>query len=158
VQPSSGFMPLAAFLRPPPVAPAETETPPAAPASTPISVEGIEALGAARRFHAGLRDALDVAVGQCLQRIAHRVLARELQIAPADVSAIVASALDSYAAENVLSIRANPRDLQALRAVGLELIGDEALHAGDIELALRSGTIDLRLATRLDNVLALWNS
>jgi Flagellar assembly protein FliH len=157
VQQRTDFVPLAAFLRPPSVAPAQPEPPPA-PSSAPVPVEYVEALGAARRFHAGLRDALDVAVGQCLQRIARDVLARELQLAPPEVASIVRAALGAYAAEKVLTIRANPRDLQALRAFGLELIGSEALRAGDIELVLRSGTIDLTLMARLDNALALWNA
>ena len=147
-------MPLATFLRPPP-APRE---PASAPQPAPsVSVHEAEALGAARRFRAGVRDALDVAVAQSLQRVARDVLGRELQLAPADVSAIVNAALEASHAENVLAIRANPADLDALRAFDLELIGDEALRPGDIELVLRSGTIDLRLASRLNAALVSWN-
>jgi flagellar biosynthesis/type III secretory pathway protein FliH len=154
----SGFTPLETFLRPPRPTPPEPELAPAVPASSFVPVEYVEALSAARRFHAGLRDALDVTVSQCLQRIARDVLARELQLAQPDVAAIVDAALDACARENILSIRANPSDLDVLRAFGLELIADESLSLGDVELALCSGTIDLRLAARLEKVLSLWNA
>jgi flagellar biosynthesis/type III secretory pathway protein FliH len=159
VQQRTGFTPLASVLRPARPAPLDAESAPAASASSPtIPTEYADALGAARRFRAGLRDALDVAVTQCLQRIARDVLARELRLAKPDVKAIVDAALESCGAENVLSIRANPRDVDALSAVGLELIGDETMRPGDITLMLRCGTIDLTLAARLENALALWNA
>lgn len=152
------FTPLALFLRPPCAAPPEPEPSLPAPAVSPLPVEYAEALGAARRFHAGLRDALDVAVAQCLRNISRDVIGRELQLAEPEVAEIVKSALDSYAAQDILSIRANPRDVPALAAFGFELIGDAALRPGDIELALRSGTIDLTLPARLEAALALWNA
>jgi flagellar biosynthesis/type III secretory pathway protein FliH len=156
--PHSGFTPLETFLRPPHAATPEQEPAPALPASGSVPVECVEALSAARRFYAGLSDALDVAVSQCLQRIARDVLARELQLAQPDVAAIVGAALDAFADENILSIRANPSDLDLLRSFGLELIADEELSRGDIKLMLRSGTIDLTLTARLDRALSLWNA
>ena len=154
----TAFTPLALFLRPPRAEPPEPEPSPSAARADPLPLEYAEALGAARRFHAGLRDALEVAVAQCLRKISSDVIGREMQLAQADIAEIVKSALDSVPARDVLSIRANPRDLAALTAFGFELIGDAALRPGDVELALRTGTIDLTLAARLDTALALWNA
>lgn len=151
------FTPLATFLRPPREAPTEPQPEPCAPAAS-LPFEYAEALGAARRFRAALCDALDLAVGRCLQTIARDVLGRELELRQSDVAAIVANALESRAAEDVLSIRANANDLQALRHLGFALVADERLRAGDIEIVLRSGTIDAKLCARLDAALALWNA
>lgn len=154
----AGFMPLAVFLRPPRAASSETQALPPQPAPNPLPDEYAQALGAARRFHAGLRDALEMALEECLQRIAQDVLARELRLAPADVGEIVKAALDSCTAQDLLSIRAHPADLEALRAFDLELVGDCSLRQGDIVLVLRSGTIDLTLSARLEAALATWNA
>lgn len=154
----SGFTPLATFLRPRHVATAESIPAPPTPVPVPTQVEYLEALSAARRFCAGLRDALDVAVAQCLREVAREVLGRELQLAQPDIAAIVNAALERCAGETVLCVRVNPGDLEALRAFGLELMADERLCRGDVVLVLRSGTIDVALAARMDTVLELWNA
>jgi flagellar biosynthesis/type III secretory pathway protein FliH len=82
------------------------------------------------------------------------VLARELLLGEADVASIVAAALARFSGERVLSIRAHPRDLDALGGIELDRIADDTLPPGDIRLDLRSGTIDLTLAARLEAVLA----
>ena len=84
--------------------------------------------------------------------IARDVLARELQIAAADVAEIVRGALGSDS-HDVTSIRAHPDDLDALCAVEFERIPDATLSRGSVRLELRSGTIDLTLDARLDAVL-----
>ncbi len=151
---SDDFVPLAAFLRPvarEPVVepPLLTESP-----TADLCDDYNETLRAARRFRAGLSDALETAVEQLLPRIAKEVLARELQLADADVAAIVSAALDRFAGDAVLCVRAHPRDWAALAGFELERVADASLQPGDVRLELRSGTIDLTLAARLDAALA----
>lgn len=155
---SDPFVPLAAYLRPPAPEPALASSAPTAPEPeiAPVSFEYDETLRAARRFRAALADVLDAAVQQLLPTIAREVLARELRLEGADVAAIVTAALDRFDEERVLSVRAHPHDCEALARIELERIADDALLPGDIFLELRSGTIDLRLRTRLDGVLAAW--
>jgi flagellar assembly protein FliH len=156
------FVPLAAFLRPPPVAeslavpaPAAADESAAAP-SLPQGVAGehVAALGAVRRFRAALADALEVAVQNLLREIAENVLARELSLAPADVASIVAKTRERFAPERVLAVRIHPLDRDALGELEVEKILDETLARGDAVAELHGGTIDLRLRSRLEFALA----
>ncbi len=151
---SDDFVPLAVFLRPvvreavaEPLRAVETQI-------APVADDYVETLRAARRFRAGLADALEVAVAQLLRAIANEVLARELQLGAADVATIVRTALDRFSGETVLCLRAHPQDCDALAGLEPKPIADEALQPGDIRMELRSGTIDLTLAARLDAALA----
>jgi flagellar biosynthesis/type III secretory pathway protein FliH len=154
---SDEFVPLANYLRPAAVAPS-VEVSPACdsePSDAPYAqAESDEAMRSARRFRAALADALDVAVQRLVRAIARDVLARELQLEPADLTAIVAKALDRQADERVLSVRAHPTDLAALASIGLERVADSTLAPGDILIALHSGTIDLSLNARLEAAIA----
>lgn len=154
---SDEFVPLATYLRPIAVVPI-LAVPPARdsePSGPPCAQTEIdEAMRSARLFRAALADALDVAVRRLVQTIARDVLARELQLARADLAGIVASALDRQAGERVLSIRAHPTDLAALASIGLERVADSTLAPGDILIELHSGTIDLSLNTRLEAAIA----
>jgi flagellar biosynthesis/type III secretory pathway protein FliH len=149
---NGSFVPLAFFLRParpePPQIVDDVRIEPAAAA------EIVETLAAARRFHAGLRDAFDVALAELLSRIADDVLGRELKLSGPDIAAIAGAALERFGRRNVLSVRANPRDAEALQDFELEVIADPAIHRGDIVLELRSGTIDLSLSARLQVALS----
>jgi flagellar biosynthesis/type III secretory pathway protein FliH len=156
---SDVFVPLTIFLRPvsrdaPGDAPqaATEDPPPPAARATPDDYE--QTLRAVRRFRAGLADALDAAVAQLLREIAREVLGRELALAPADVTAIVTQALGRAGALNVLSVRAHPDDVAGLAMVNVDRVADTALQRGDVIVELRSGTIDLTLGTRLENLLA----
>lgn len=151
---SDDFVPLGAFLRPLLREPIVEPPPAAEPQIAAMRDDYDETLRAARRFRAGLRDVLEAAVAQLLPTIANEVLARELQLGGADVAAIVAAALDRFAGGTVLCVRVNPRDYDALAGLELERIADDALQPGDIRMELRSGTIDLTLAARLDAALA----
>ncbi|HEY6450599.1 MAG TPA: FliH/SctL family protein [Candidatus Cybelea sp.] len=151
---SDNFVPLASFLRPVAQKPVVEPPPPAeGPTADPCD-DYNETLRAARRFRAGLSDALETAVEQMLPKIAKEVLARELQLADADVAAILSAALDRFAGDTVLCVRAHPRDWAALAGFELERVADASLQPGDVRLDLRSGTIDLTLAARLDAALA----
>ncbi|HEY6325780.1 MAG TPA: FliH/SctL family protein [Candidatus Cybelea sp.] len=145
------FVPLDAFLRP---APREPEVAPVqAPTVARAGNECEDAIRAARRFRAGLADAVDAAVARLLPEIARTVLARELRLHPADVAAIVAGVLERYAGEKALTLRAHPADVDALADLPIAVVADGALLRGDAVLELHSGTIDLRLDSRLHAIL-----
>ncbi|MFZ0032336.1 MAG: FliH/SctL family protein [Candidatus Cybelea sp.] len=156
---SDEFVPLALFLRP---ALGEPASEPASPAESPPPAialdppEHEEAIRASRRFRAALADALDAALQELLRAIASEVLARELRLGGADVAAIVATALDRFAGERIISVRVHPQDCAALGAVPIERIADDSLVPGDIRIELQWGTIDLTLDARLDAALAAW--
>ena len=115
-----------------------------------------EALRAARRFRAALDDALEAGLEELLERIARDVLARELLLAPADVRAIVEAARKRIQDESVLAIRVHPSDLDALDGIELDVLADRGLERGDVRVQVRSGTIDLTLAARLDAALSAF--
>jgi hypothetical protein len=157
---SDGFVPLAALLRPPPE-PALDCGPPMAderPAqlTTPdeLAIEYALTLGAVRRFRAAVFDALDVSVRQLLEEIAENVLARELRLAGADVASIVAKARERFSNERILAVRVHPSDRDALGELAVERIIDDTLAPGDVIAELRSGTIDMRLRTRIEHALS----
>ncbi len=155
---ADAFVLLAEFLQPDPPEPAldlhapQTLEDP----STAEIVELDEALRAARRFRAALADPIDAAVQELLPVLARDVLARELLLKPADLEAIVAAVLVRCEGESILAVRVHPRDVAALDGLGFERIPDASLGPGDLRLHVRSGTIDLTLATRLDRALSAW--
>jgi flagellar biosynthesis/type III secretory pathway protein FliH len=112
-----------------------------------------EALGDLRRFRAAVSDAVDVAVGSVLCDIAAEVLARELELAPANLEAIVARACARHASEGVVCVRVHPDEAAQLREAGVDVIADSAVRRGDVLLHVRSGTIDVSLGARLAGVL-----
>jgi flagellar biosynthesis/type III secretory pathway protein FliH len=145
------FIPLDVFLRPSPRDPVCAEIEPVE--KPPLPRDCGETIRAARRFRAALSDAVDAAVARLLPGIAREVLARELQLKPADIEAISASALERFAGEKTLTLRAHPADLEVLAAVPIAIVSDEMLRPGDVVFELRSGTIDLRMDARLAAVL-----
>jgi flagellar biosynthesis/type III secretory pathway protein FliH len=158
---SEGFIPLARFLSPPPPEPVALALPQSA-AGEPLVLlshpaetfaEYAATFGVVRRFRAALADALDVAVQQLLAEIAENVLARELTLAGADVAAVVAKTRERFSNERVLTVRVHPRDRNALCGLEIDAVLDESLSPGDVIAELRSGTIDLRLRTRLEEAL-----
>lgn len=153
---SEEFVRFATFLRPAchPEEPAARARPSSArePAETRTAPE--ETLRAARIFRAALSDALDVTLRDLLGRIARDVLARELQLASADVCAIARAAVARHRNDGVLAVRAHSSDLAALARCEIAAVADDALAPGDVVLQLRSGTIDVSLAARLDAAVA----
>ncbi|MFN2528465.1 MAG: FliH/SctL family protein [Candidatus Baltobacteraceae bacterium] len=105
-----------------------------------------------RYFHAHLRERLDVAVETLLCDISREVLARELLVAPVEITQIVGDALARYQNSEPLRIRVHPEDAAALSNCEVPVFCDESLNRGDAFVDLRNGSIDLSLQTRLDGV------
>jgi flagellar biosynthesis/type III secretory pathway protein FliH len=152
---SDEFVPLAAYLRPPPESVSQPGLAllPADEPKTPAnsdSGEWAQALGAVARFRAAVADALDFTVEQLLKEIAENVVARELELADADLSSIVAKARERFWKERIIAVRVHPRDRDAFGELEVEKILDQSLEPGDVIAELQSGTIDLRLQTRLE--------
>lgn len=112
------------------------------------------AISEARFFRAHVLEAVDVALSTLLADIASEVVARELQIAPVDLSAIVTAAVQRYEFETPLRARAHPQDVLALACTGLPVVADDGLRRGDVLLELRDGAIDLSLGVRLERLLS----
>lgn len=154
---SEEFVSLAAILRPqsrkeppsPDLSNPSGVEPAVAPLSRETATEHAAALGAVRRFRAAVADALDVAVRRLLGEVAADVLARELRVEAADIASIVAKARERYLQERILVVRVNPRERGALAELDVETVPDATVAPGDVIAELRSGTIDLRLRTRL---------
>jgi flagellar biosynthesis/type III secretory pathway protein FliH len=108
-----------------------------------------EVISEIRRFRAALADALDFALEQLLHDIAASVLARELQLAPADIACIAEQARRRYADEEPITLRVHPAEVECAALAGFPTQGDERLRRGDATLVLRTGTIDLSLGARL---------
>jgi len=113
-----------------------------------------EALAEVRRFRAALADALDAQLSQLVCDVACEVLGRDLQLAAADVAAIARDALERFAADVPLRLRAHPHDAGSLASLELPVVADAALRRGDLAIELRSGTIDASLGARLEALLA----
>jgi flagellar biosynthesis/type III secretory pathway protein FliH len=155
---SNAFVPLELFLRPVECEAASNGSPEPPPAVEIVRLpeEYEETLRAARRFRAALDDALESAVQQLLRAVASEVLARELRLAGPDLAAIVSTALDRIGNQALPFVRAHPADCAYLEGLGLALVADDSMKAGDICIELQSGTIDLGLDARLDAALAAW--
>lgn len=105
-----------------------------------------------RLFHARIAESVEAAVDTLLADIAADVLARELQIAPAAIEAIVARALQRYAQEQPLRVRLSPCEAERI-ACGVPIVADERLREGDAVIELRDGSVDASLGVRLACVL-----
>jgi flagellar assembly protein FliH len=123
---------------------------PAAETADPQAV--VDACREARLFAARVREAVGEAVAVVLEDIAADVLARELQMAPVDLSAVVERAIDRCLCEEPIRVRIHPEETRAIRC-GIPVIADETLRRGDAMLELRSGTMDCTLGVRLSAVL-----
>lgn len=148
------FVPLAALVRAS-AAPA-LEPPPASPLppeSMPRDVTA--ALHAARRFTAAVREAVDEMRATLLLDVASAILARELELAPADLEAIVARALARFSESEPVRVRVHPSELRI--DPGIPVVADPSLHPADAVVELRCGEIDARLGMRLRELLDGWS-
>lgn len=113
-----------------------------------VHTELVEAAREARLFRARLADAFDDAVVRLVRELAVDVLARELRLAPCDISAIARRALERAP---VVRLRVAPED--AGNDYGLPIVVDPELRAGDAVFELAGGAFDARLGIRLATVL-----
>jgi hypothetical protein len=110
---------------------------------------------AARLFRARLADAFDDAAARLLRELACDVLARELRLAPCELSALV-----RRARERMPVVRVRVAACDVVR-VGMplshnrdvEVIADSALVGGDAVVEVAGGAFDARLGVRLATVL-----
>jgi flagellar biosynthesis/type III secretory pathway protein FliH len=150
------FVPLREWLAP--VVPAPMFTPePELPeeselASIPVEEDEYhDVMREVRFFRAALRESLEERTQMLVREIAIEVVARELELAPADIAGIVESACARYAPP--LSIRVHPDEASELR--GLEnVVADTSIRRGDVMLSIASGTIDASLGMRLVRALS----
>lgn len=105
-----------------------------------------------RLFMARVAEAIESATEMLRNDIAAEIVGRELQLAPADLSAIVERTVRRYSLEAPVRVRVHPGDLSALDGA-LPAVADAQLRRGDAVLELRDGTIDASLGVRLDSVL-----
>lgn len=105
-----------------------------------------------RRFRAMLADALDRSLGELLREIAIDVVGRELLLAPADLETIVRRARERCA-EIPVAVRMHPSQ-QRLYDLGVPALPDPSLRSDDVQIELRSGSIDARLGVRIEQMLA----
>jgi hypothetical protein len=116
-----------------------------------------------RIFRAQLADALDAECDRLMRELAYAVLGRELQLAPADLAAIVARILAEHPHAQALRVRVAPSDVHALDACADDatitsslpvvafpaIVADASLAPGDAMVELSCGSIDARLGVRL---------
>lgn len=152
----NAFVPLREWLAPVAARPFEPEREAhAAEEAVPveIAVESDifdEVLRETRFFRAALRDALEERVNMLAREIAIEVVARELELAPVDIAAVVERASERY--EAPLSIRAHPDEAHRLGTFE-NVIEDASVRRGDVLLTVVGGTIDASLGMRLERVL-----
>jgi flagellar biosynthesis/type III secretory pathway protein FliH len=108
-----------------------------------------------RRFRAMLDDALDRTLADLLREIAVDVVGRELLLAPADLAAIVRRARDRCA-EIPVAVRVHPSQ-QLLGDFDVPVLPDPLLRSGDVQIELRSGSIDARLGVRIEQMLVRFS-
>jgi flagellar biosynthesis/type III secretory pathway protein FliH len=153
------FVPLLIALRPPPPPLADDcaqsrDVVRASESADAVPVDVEEALACARRFRAALADALALSLERLVRDIACDVLARELALAPAEVAAIAARALERYLDECPVRLRVHPDDAAACAHLDVPVVDDERLRPGDVALDVRCGSIDASLGARVEAVLA----
>ncbi|HZZ00807.1 MAG TPA: FliH/SctL family protein [Candidatus Baltobacteraceae bacterium] len=147
------FVPLHDFVFPASIEPDVDFSEPIVEQVDETQVQTREQFAEIRRFGAAVRDAVDVAVSTLLCDVAAEVLARELELSPANVDSIVSRACARYASEKVVRVRAHPDEAAEVAYSGVDVVADSALRRGDVVLEVRTGTIDVTLGARLADVL-----
>ena len=127
-----------------PRAAASVETVAAAPPSARV-VAFCEDLALAR---VAALEAFERGAVRLLERFAQDVLARELALAPADVSALAGRLIAAFEETLPVELVVAPSDATEL-CCGIATRSDPSLSAGDIVLVVRDGTVDARLPLRL---------
>jgi flagellar biosynthesis/type III secretory pathway protein FliH len=88
-----------------------------------------------------------------LERFADEVLARELQMQPADISAVARRLLAEFADDPPLTFLVAPADAARL-SVDMTVRVDASLSPGDIVVAFSAGSIESPLRLRASAILA----
>lgn len=155
----SAFRSLASILREPEafVEPVPDDAPPierdaSLPATFDTDCDLVEIVREMRLFRARLNELLEESLQSLCADIAAGVLARELQIAPADVAAIAERLATRFLDEQPVRVRVHPDEVDLVNC-GLPVTGDGRLHRGDAVLELRGGVVDASLGVRLQGVL-----
>lgn len=112
-----------------------------------------DALADVRRFRAAFADALEMSVRGVVREIAVDIVARELRLAPSDISAIVARAIERYGIVEPFTVRTSPDDARAIAGRYADVVADVNLRGGDVIIELLSGSIDATLGARLEHLL-----
>ncbi len=146
-----GFIALAVSLRGEPEraapVPASDEPPSVAERRDVSSIAGlVDAIGRARL---AAFEAYDRSVEELLATFGRDVLGRELLLGPADVAALVQSALARFHAHEPVSLVAAAADAASLQTC-LPVRIDPNLAAGDLIVEVRDGAFESPLAFRLD--------
>lgn len=111
-----------------------------------------DALRDVRLFRARLAERLDCALETLLNDIGALVLARELELAPAQLQSIVERALAQAGEEEPVRIRVAAPDASRLR-FAIPVVSDPSLREGDALIEVRDGAIDVSLGVRLNDAL-----
>jgi hypothetical protein len=93
-------------------------------------------------------EAYERARTRLLERIAGDVLARELTLAPADVTELARRALEEFAGEEPVALVVSPADAPQL-SCRVPVRIDASLERGDLIVIVRDGIVDARFAVRL---------
>ncbi len=118
-------------------------------ASTPSEL--LQTLSEVRRFRAHLRERFERDRRALLREFAATVLARELHLAPCDISRICANVLAALTQETILQIIAHPDDVEALRHFEVPVSGEASIARGGLRIELGTGTVTTSLDARLDD-------
>ena len=150
------FIALADVLRPPQVEPVvvfESRAEPILPDAPRESDDAsyVQAVSDARRFRAALADALAYAAASIVRELASDVLARELNVAPCAMDALIARLLSDHVSASPLRVRISPHD--RITTNDFSVVIDDSLQPGDAILECASGAIDARLGVRLADVI-----
>ncbi len=127
---------------------------PRAGASTNAPVPGHPAAHAGADLallHLAAAEALERRAAALLEGLARDVLARELQLAPVDLHALVATALAAFRDEMPFAFAISPEDADRFEGP-LPVRTDPSLRAGDLVVEVRDGALESPLRFRLATV------
>jgi flagellar biosynthesis/type III secretory pathway protein FliH len=138
---------------PPPLLPRGVEAPPASGSGAQVAAVLASFASEIVRLRARAAELAEHESESLLQMIAGRVLMRELELAPADVRALVTRVHTEWEESHPLRFRVAVDDVARLEGVGATLEPDAGLQPGDLQVEFADGMLDLRLGTRLAAVL-----
>jgi flagellar biosynthesis/type III secretory pathway protein FliH len=150
-----GFVPLASFLRGEAThasvrVPADESPPPVAPlVAAPPHADILSELARMRLF---ALEAFERGVESLLASFARDVLARELAIAPADLTALASQAVAAFQRDEPLRLVVGPADAARVTS-SLPVRVDPSLQAGDLVVEVATGAFESPLAFRLASAL-----